>query len=125
VRLLLDTHVFLWWAMGGDRLDGAARSAIADPEDDVYVSAASVWELSIKANLGKIVMPTSIHEALRRSGFLALPITVEHAEAAGALPRHHADPFDRMLVAQAMLGRMTLVTRDPALRAYGVAILQG
>lgn len=111
--------------MGGDRLHQAARAAISDPEREVYVSAATVWELSIKAQLGKIEMPTTIEEALRRSGFLALPITVQHAQTAGALPRHHTDPFDRMLVAQAMLERMILVTRDPTLRAYGVAILDG
>ena len=122
MSLLLDTHVLLWW-LAGDALDDEAAARIADPATLVAVSAASVWEASIKSALGKLQVPSSLAEAAATSGFEPLPISPQHAERAGALPAHHRDPFDRMLVAQAELEGLTLVTRDPAFEPYGVSLL--
>jgi len=120
VDLLLDTHTFLWW--DDDKLPAAVVKRI-QAADDVFVSAASAWEISIKAALGKIATRTPLAQAIRDYGFLALPISIEHGDAVRALPRHHRDPFDRMLIAQARLEGLTLVTRDPAFAAYGVPIV--
>lgn len=117
--ILLDTHTFLWWDEA--KLPAAVIKRI-QAADDVYVSAASAWEISIKAGLGKIVARVPLAEAIRDYGFLALPISLEHGDAVRALPPHHRDPFDRMLVAQARVEGLTLVTRDPAFAAYGVPI---
>jgi PIN domain nuclease of toxin-antitoxin system len=124
VRLLLDTHALLWWLADDPRLAADARAAVASPESLVSVSAASAWELSIKEALGRVRLPDDLEEQLERSAFSPLPITVAHALRAGGLPLHHADPFDRMLVAQAQLEGLTLVTRDPRIAAYGVATLR-
>lgn len=120
--LLLDTHVFLWWRADDRRLRPAARKAIAEAPL-VFVSAASAWEVAIKAALGRLALPAPFHEGVAGSGFDELPITIAHAEAAGRLPAHHADPFDRMLVAQAQLERLVLVTHDRAFAPYGVDAL--
>ena len=122
MNLLLDTHAFLWWRMNSQSLHAAARQAIADAPY-VFVSAATAWEVAIKAQLGRLQVPESISKGVEASSFLPLPMTLAHAEAAGALPLHHADPFDRMLVAQAHLEQLTLVTHDRAMAPYGVAIL--
>jgi PIN domain nuclease of toxin-antitoxin system len=122
VTLLLDTHALLWW-LDGRRLDGAAKSAIADPQRLVLVSAVSIWEAAIKASLGKLTVPGSLREAAEASGFDLLSITAEHAEVAGALPEVHRDPFDRMLVAQAMVEDCTIVSRDPVFGRYAVSTL--
>ena len=121
MTLLLDTHVVLWW-ISGARVRRAVRSAIEDA-DEVFVSVASAWEVAIKVALGKLALPGRFEDGVEAHGFSKLPIEFRHAEALVALPRHHADPFDRMLVAQALVEGMTLVTRDGALRAYGVPIL--
>jgi PIN domain nuclease of toxin-antitoxin system len=123
VRLLLDTHVLLWWLADDPTLSPAAREAIARAEAEVAVSAASAWEISIKRELGKLKAPDDLGPQLARHRFQALPITITHALLAGSLPRHHDDPFDRMLVAQAHLEGMTLVTRDLRLGLYGVRTL--
>ena len=123
MRLLLDTHAFLWWIDGGRTLETEARAAIADGGSDVAVSAASAWEISIKRALGKLRLDADVGDQLRRNRFRPLPITVENALAAGALPRHHDDPFDRMLVAQALAEGLMIVTRDPRFEPYGVAVL--
>ena len=120
--LLLDTHVFLWWRADDRRLKQAARKAIAEAPL-VYVSAASAWEAAIKATLGRLTLPAPFLEGVSASGFDELPITIAHAEAAGGLPPHHADPFDRMLTAQASLERLVLVTHDRAFQPYGVKLL--
>ncbi len=106
-----------------ERLRAGARAAIADPVNEVVVSSASVWEASIKIGNDKLSMPIDLGDALEQSGFARLEITHEHAIAAGALPRHHKDPFDRMLIAQAQLEGLTLVTTDRELAAYDVALL--
>jgi PIN domain nuclease of toxin-antitoxin system len=120
VRLLLDTHALLWWLSNDPTLTQAARAAIARPEADVAVSAASAWEVAIKSSLEKLTAPSDLEAQLAHHRFSPLAITVGHAMLAGALPRHHDDPFDRMLVAQARIEGMTLVTRDPRIGLYDV-----
>jgi PIN domain nuclease of toxin-antitoxin system len=123
VILLLDTQVLLWWLANDRELRPPIREAIADPMDDVLVSAASVWEIAIKRRLGKLVAPPDVADLLEGQGMTGLPITTVDAETAGALPPHHRDPFDRMLVAQARRVGAVIVTGDPAFRAYGVDVL--
>jgi PIN domain nuclease of toxin-antitoxin system len=120
VNLLLDTHALLWW-LADVELTTPARAAIADPENLVVVSAASVWEASIKRALGKLDAPGGLADVVVTSGFEPLAITHAHADAAGELPPHHRDPFDRMLVAQARTEGLTIVTRDRAFDDYDVA----
>ncbi len=122
-RLLLDTHVFLWWLADDPRLGNTARKAIGDGRNQVYVSAASGREIAIKRTLGKLDAPGNLDAMVAEAGFLHLPITFFHGELAGTLPRHHRDPFDRMLVAQAQAEGLTLVTNDRGIAAYGVRIL--
>jgi PIN domain nuclease of toxin-antitoxin system len=122
VIVLLDTHVFLWWSTGSTHLKAAVRRAIAEA-DDVYVSAASAWEVAIKMSLGKLRMDVTFDEAVSANGFSQLPITFQHAAAAGALPSHHADPFDHMLIAQAQVEAWTLVSHDRRFAAYDVRML--
>ncbi len=124
MRLLLDTHVFLWWMADDRRLHAAEREAIRDPSNDVYLSAASVWEIVIKQALGRLRTPEPASAAARRLGLQPLPITFEHAEATAALPPLHNDPFDRLLMAQARVESLTFISDDPAIRAYpGLAFL--
>ena len=121
MNLLLDTHTVLWW-FNGERLAERAADAIADPGNLVYVSAASIWEMSIKQGIGKLTIRGDIDAAIAED-FEPLPITFSDARAAGSLPQYHRDPFDRMLVVQAMARDLTLVSRDSALVRYGVAVL--
>jgi len=123
VRLLLDSHVLLWWDSDLSKLSDAQREAIADPENVVYVSAASAWELGIKVATGKLTISDPIDGIAGRFGFVELPITLVHGQMAAALPMLHKDPFDRMLVAQAISEGMVLVTVDERLSGYGVAVL--
>ena len=122
MRLLLDTHVFLWWRDDSRKLRANARHAIADAQI-VFVSAATAWEAAIKAALGRLQIPDTIEAGVIESGFEKLPISFSHAESAAHLPSHHADPFDRMLVAQARAEGLTLVTHDRRLAAYAIEIL--
>lgn len=124
MRLLLDTHALLWWLADRSTLSSEARSSISEGDNEVVVSAASAWEIAIKRAAGKLRVPSGLEEALAENGFGSLPITITHAMAAGALPAHHRDPFDRMLVAQANLEGLTLVTRDPRFEPYGIPILR-
>jgi PIN domain nuclease of toxin-antitoxin system len=123
VRLLLDTHALLWALGDPGELKDEARSAIVDPDNDVLVSAASIWEIAIKGALGKVRAPDDLSHQIAASHFEELRITVEHTLTAGALPRHHADPFDRLLVAQAQLEGVALLTRDERLELYDVSTL--
>ena len=118
MNLLLDTHVLIWWDEGR-RLSGAARRAI-EAADSVYVSAASAWEVAIKIGLGRLRPARTVEEAADESGFLELPITFHHSQRVSGLPAHHRDPFDRLLVAQAEVEGLTLVTRDPVFERYAV-----
>jgi len=118
--LLLDTHVFLWWDAGARHLNDAAAAAIADAGNSVFVSAASIWEIATKRQLGRLSFTGSPTAAIARNGFLPLPILPLHAEQAAALPALHADPFDRMLVGQAQHASLTIVTADSRVAAYAV-----
>ncbi|NAZ81574.1 PIN domain-containing protein [Kineococcus sp. R8] len=121
--LLLDTHVLLWWLSDDERLPERMRAAVADDENEVFVSAASAWEMSIKAALGKLTAPGGLREEMEQQGFTELPISVDDALAAGALPRHHDDPFDRMLIAQATRRGLQLLTVDRRFSDYDVRLL--
>jgi PIN domain nuclease of toxin-antitoxin system len=123
MNLLLDTRALLWWLDDDPGLSDKARNAIAKGRNVVFVSAASIWEIRIKQALGKLRLPRSFRETLERQPFMWLPVTVEHAHAVSGLPDHHRDPFDRMLVAQAKVERLTLVTRDERIRRYAVPII--
>lgn len=120
MRLLLDTHVLLWWLDGDRRLGAEAAARIEHDETDVYVSAATAWEIAVKRAAGKLAAPFDVAAEIENEGFLPLGITVEHCVAAGGLPLHHTDPFDRMLVAQARTEGMWLITSDSAIRQYDV-----
>jgi PIN domain nuclease of toxin-antitoxin system len=122
VSLLLDTHVVLWWLTDDPTLADEIKARL-DHEPDVYVSAATIWEVAIKQAIGKLPEPAGLPERIRDSGFAELPITSQHAVTAGRLPPVHRDPFDRMLVAQAQHENLTLVTRDPRCQKYEVGIL--
>jgi PIN domain nuclease of toxin-antitoxin system len=124
VRLLLDTHALLWWFSGDESLSQAARDAISDEEHAVYVSAASFWEITTKHRLGKLPMTgkiaSDLEGAVREENFQGLPITPRHGLAAGTLPGPHKDPFDRMLIVQATLDDMVLVSNERVFDTYGI-----
>ena len=123
MNLLLDTRILLGWLADDPGLSERQRSAIADPANVVYVSAASAWEIAIKKALGKLIAPNDLGAALIASELEQLPVTVAHAEAVGRLPPHHRDPFDRMLIAQAGVEDLTVVTGDPVFAQYEVTRL--
>ncbi len=123
MKLLLDAHTLLWWLADDPGLAGEARSAIASESNEVLVSAATIWEIAIKRSIGKLTAPDGLVDMLAEVGFEELPITGFDAERAAALPRHHRDPFDRMLVAQASRIGAVVVTRDRAFTPYEVATL--
>jgi PIN domain nuclease of toxin-antitoxin system len=123
LKLLLDTHAAMWFLGGDARLGDSAKRQLTDDTNQVLLSAAVVWEVAIKRSLGKLVVPEEYVSLLLGAGVQALPITVEHAAAVEGLPRHHRDPFDRMLVAQASIEGAALVSRDDALRPYGVTLV--
>lgn len=122
MQLLLDTHLLLWSMAASRRLPSEARELLTDTENAVFFSAASIWEIAIKSALGKrdfkVDLPGMLR-ALPRAGFSELPVSAAHAAAVAALPAHHKDPFDRLLVAQAMRGPLILLTNDSQLAAYG------
>ena len=119
MRLLLDAHALLWWLADDPSLDARARELIADPANEIIVSAATVWEIAIKQALGKVAAPAGLADAIDRSGFIEAPIIAVDAENAAALEPIHRDPFDRMLVAQAVRLRTAVVTRDQVFAQYG------
>jgi PIN domain nuclease of toxin-antitoxin system len=123
MRGLLDTHVLLWWLVDDARLSERARTLVADPGTDLFFSAASSWEISIKAALGRLELPgpprTLIPKILRQQSIEPVQITHAHALAVGELPPHHRDPFDRMLIAQGKLEKLPIVTSDPVFARYG------
>ena len=123
-QLLLDTHVALWALAAPETLDPAVREAIEDPRNTVAVSSASVWEVEIKRALGRLTAPAGFGTACVEQGFDPLPISFEHAEAAARLAPHHADPYDRMLIAQALAEGLELVSDDRVLARYEVRVVR-
>jgi PIN domain nuclease of toxin-antitoxin system len=123
LKLLLDTHAALWWLSGDKRFGKAAAEHVEDATSQVMLSAAVVWEVAIKRSLGKLTAPDEFAATLIDGGALPLPVSLDHASAVGALPWHHRDPFDRLLIAQAIIERAVVVSRDEAFLAYGVPVV--
>ncbi|WP_373060422.1 type II toxin-antitoxin system VapC family toxin [Gemmatimonas sp.] len=123
MRVLLDTHVLIWWDSGA-RLSSAASKAIRSA-DEVFVSSASAWEIAIKVALGKISGSRTVASATEASAFTELPVLFRHAEAATRLPSHHRDPFDRMLIAQAQVENLVVISRDDSFTLYDVKLVRG
>jgi len=121
--VLADTHVLLWWRSDDPRLSAAARAALARPAVQVFFSAASIWEMAIKQAAGKLAIPADFVSTAGDAGFAELSISARHGVIAGALPPHHRDPFDRMLVAQAQSESLPLITNDERIAAYDVAVV--
>jgi PIN domain nuclease of toxin-antitoxin system len=125
VRLLLDTHVLLWWLLESPKLAHHIRTAMTDLDNDVCISAVTHAEISIKRSLGRLESPWIPDELLEENGFEPLPFTASHGRRMLELPFHHRDPFDRMLIAQAIDEDMVFATVDPRMHSYGVRILGG
>lgn len=127
LKFLLDTHAFLWWMFDDPKLPPRVRAILADRDHEVWVSAASAWEISTKFRLGKLpaakVLAQDIIGWIERAGFQGLAIHVEHAQKAGAWQQEHRDPFDRMLAAQSSIEGLPLISRDPAFEAFGIATI--
>lgn len=123
MNLFLDTHVLLWWLDDNPLLSKKARSAIVNSENLVVLSSVVIWEIRIKQSLGKLVITPNFYDVLKNEGFEMLSITPDHAYAVGELPMHHRDPFDRMIIAQARLEGLTIVTHDVVFQRYGVSVL--
>jgi PIN domain nuclease of toxin-antitoxin system len=121
-RLLVDTHALLWWLADDPALPPAARDAIADPGNEALVSTASLWEIAIKRALGKLAAPDDLPVAIIGGGFVWLPVGADHAWRVHELPVHHRDPFDRLLVAQAQIEKLAVVTGDPHFGPYEVQV---
>lgn len=124
MRALLDTHVLLWWLMDDDRLGDTARRLITDPRSELFLSAASSWEIAIKTAIGSLTLPDPprvlIPKVMREQSISSLEITHAHALAVAGLPPHHRDPFDRLLAVQSDLEKLPLMTGDPVFEKYGV-----
>lgn len=127
MRLLLDTHTFLWWCADDPSLSQLAREHIAESNNEVYLSAVSAWEIAIKARLGKLPLPDKpdkfVAAMLKRHGFGVLTISMKHVLADHDLPTHHSDPFDRLLIAQAIIEDLSLISNDAKLANYPVTVL--
>lgn len=127
MKFLLDTHTLLWWLFDDRRLSSAAHEVIAQPANEILVSAASAWEVATKHRLGKLTVATELVQDIEswvgRAGFATLPISLAHAQRAGGWPNPHRDPFDRMLAAQATIEEVPLVTQDPVFQSFGVRVL--
>lgn len=127
MRFLLDTHTLLWWLFDDPRLSAAAREIVAAPANEILVSAATAWEVATKHRLGKLAVATELVKDIDgwvdRAGFTALPISIVHAQRAGAWPHPHRDPFDRMLAAQSTIEELPLVSQDPAFESFGIHVV--
>jgi PIN domain nuclease of toxin-antitoxin system len=124
MRLLLDTHILLWWLADSPSLPDRARELIADPDNAVFVSAVSLWEIWLKRSLGKLRLPSDFEERLAAEPFESLPLLAAHTREVASLPWHHRDPFDRMLIAQACVAQLTFVTADETAAQYGDSVLR-
>ena len=125
MKLLLDTHILLWWLNDDPLLSKSLRKLIQDPENTVFISAVALWEIWLKQSLGKLKLPSNFKALLELEEFENLPLTARQAAAVASLPWHHRDPFDRMLVAQAQMERLILVSVDENLPAYGSFVFSG
>jgi PIN domain nuclease of toxin-antitoxin system len=123
MRLLLDTHILLWWLADSPSLADQARELIADPDNAVFVSAVTLWEIWLKQSLGKLQLPSDFEEKLAGESFESLPLLAAHTREVASLPWHHRDPFDRMLIAQARVADLRLVTADKVAADYGDLVL--
>ena len=126
MKLLVDTHAFLWFVAGDSKLSGAARRALEAADAELHLSAASVWEMAIKSGLGRLTLPAPVTQYVAdkaKAGLQVLPVEWVHAAAVERLPFHHRDPFDRLLIAQAQIERLPVVTRDRVFRRYGVTVI--
>jgi len=127
VNLLLDTHIWIWWLLDAPSLSRAAKAAIEDEANEIFISAASCWEIATKHRIGKLPSVSAItanfEAAMAEDGFTGLPISIRHGQVAGALPGSHRDPFDRMLIAQAMLENLVLVSNERLFDGYAVTRL--
>ncbi len=127
MNIVFDTHALVWWWQEPDRIPATARDAINDEANDLFVSAVSLWEITNKHRIGKWPEAAAVldrfDDSLVQSGFIGLPIGLDHARLAGSLPGEHKDPFDRMLAAQCRVENMSIVTADPQMRQFGLSIL--
>jgi PIN domain nuclease of toxin-antitoxin system len=126
MKLLLDTHAFLWFVTGDRRLSRRARRAVEAGDSELLISTASVWEVAIKASLGRLTLPKSVHDYFDdkvAAGFIILPVEWAHAARVAELPFHHRDPFDRLIIAQALVERIPIVSGDPGFKMYGARIV--
>jgi PIN domain nuclease of toxin-antitoxin system len=127
MKYLLDTHIFLWWNMDDEQLSKRAREIIANGENEIYLSAASAWEIAIKAAKGLLKLPeapgTYITSRMSMCRFQALPVQISHAVRVYELPHHHDDPFDRLLIAQSQLEEMPLISADADIRKYNLKVI--
>lgn len=121
-RLLLDTHALLWWLTDDPALSATAREVLADPVNEPLVSAASVWEIAIKRSLGKLTAPDDLPDRIAEQGFSWLPVSAAHAWQVRELPAHHRDPFDRLLIAQALVERLAIITTDAHFNDYDIEV---
>lgn len=123
MKLLLDTHVLLWWLDSPTGLSTQAKRAIGDRANIIYISAAVAWEIAIKRSLGKLHTPKNLEAIIDENDFVTLPVSLVHALGVEDLPNHHQDPFDRLLISQALIEGLTIVTRDPNIQRYAVPCL--
>jgi PIN domain nuclease of toxin-antitoxin system len=124
MNLFLDTHVLLWWLDDSPHLSEAGRNAIAAVDNLIVVSAVVIWEIRIKQKLGKLEIAPNFYRVIKDQGFELLSITADHAYASGELPMHHRDPFDRMIIAQAKLEGLRIVTHDPVFKRYDIPVFE-
>ncbi|MDR2844701.1 MAG: type II toxin-antitoxin system VapC family toxin [Puniceicoccales bacterium] len=124
MKILADSHVLIWWLSDTEKLNPLVRAAIHDTDNTVFFSAASIWEIGLKVAKGHLKVPYGLAEVLRADGFDELPVLVAHAERALTLPAIHGDPFDRMLIAQALHEGLVLATRDHIIAQYNVPLLK-
>jgi len=123
MRILLDTHILIWWMQNNPKLSKKAQQLLADPANLIFISAASIWELRIKQSLGRIDLPAKFDSSLHQLSFEELSVSIAHTEELRRLPRLHSDPFDRMLLAQARAEKLSLLSADTQLIAYGYPVI--
>jgi PIN domain nuclease of toxin-antitoxin system len=128
MRILLDTHCWLWLQVTPERISDRTRNLLSDPANELLLSAASAWEIAVKYSLGKLPLPRTpelyVPSRMRQSGTSPLPVEIRHALRVRTLPQHHRDPFDRLLIAQAQVERLSLLTADPQFRSYEVRLIE-